>query len=1162
MLTDEQRDAAQRRWIQRLEQIEVATGVSLASVVSKPQTRAANKAAGLIQQASKRDDPQAALATMIPEIRAIFSQEFGKEEVVSAVAGSFREARASGLAAGAREGVARVQQSTLSSVPVSETRLENRRERLDRTSEPDAAAWTNGVIDAGSKAAMVQALIFVGTAVDIVQVATMVEKAVASRIAGAARNEVTNAAREGVTEAFRENGQEGWVWIAEDDACDFCWGMSGLVFPIDDEMESHPNCRCSQEPVEDINDPAVGFDPTTIFNDLTQPEQVAVLGREAQERYARGRVSLRDIAQERGGFITTRQLSRDVRRQEVDISQHLPGYEDLPGAAGRLPASVQDALVDKRGEAFGGRGKEWFDYSNGPSSSENFGDPYFRTMTTGMGVDNGARIYSDSQIDEFVAAGEIEIFRGVKEESMAREFVEGASNPGRGVYGAGYYASDVRVTARAYAGAIEGGSVVRMTIASDARVVDWDQMVAKVRRGPASEAGQRSLDKYDEFRAETGREALPFEPSDALETLLKSPDSQDDIIGRAREMHAKENVLREQWKAFDEANGTRLYDSSKPLDRQPLLLAVANPGFSVPGVRIPQELRLAAGDVVLAQQKYARAVADGATPKLDFYDAVTTDGEAVFGSVPSLLSGYDVVRVQRSADETYYVILNRDVIRVSDTVDVADASEQFAPKKMFRDEGDVLEDQIVKLVDERVTRAEKLRDTLDNEMQDIARSLGAELDGLKFSVKDRDSMARKVRGKIIKAQEVGDNLTVEEVLETEIRDANRYTMILDTSAYGDDVGRFVADLRQRGYSFSDDNWRNSWSRFDEDGDRRSYRGLNINMRSPDGDLIEVQFHTKESFATKQKNHKMYEEERLPDTPPERRAELRGRMAANMDNIPDPVGWDEILTVPGGSFASGTVKPSKVADVFAGARGTKKDAAEGINEVFAALDEFMQFPPSRNEGGKINVFWGGQRFTAKDVKNAAAYYGRRSNKQTGNFYDSEIGMSGAGVADLPTGTPRREIMEDIAATFVHEFGHMIDGEFFGEKVLVPRNGLGLDDPDNPLYDWFQAVSSSKMAALWRDKAIITLVEMGVRGGTPVARGLYNYYMSPEELWARSFAQWFARRTGGKVYTEEALRMGGSFRTLVDNGLDPHWAPDDFDEIAEAFDKLFKEKGWMM
>lgn len=915
------------------------------------------------------------------------------------------------------------------------------------------------------------------------------------------------------------------------------------MFPIDEEMDSHPNCRCSQEPVEDITDENAGFDPTALFNELTDDEQAAVLGRAAQEQYAQGDLTLRQVASERGGKITIRQLDRDAVRREI-APQHLEGYKDLPGAAAKLPPSVQDAITDQATAS--GRALDWLDHV----SNDRYGDPYFRTLATGMGVDTSPRLVADSKLDFFKSVGEVEIFRGVGDERFAREFIEGASNPGRGVYGSGYYSSNVRATADSYAG--DAGAVVRMTISNDARVVDWDEMVSVVEPSALEYVGFSSS-------VRTAREAsdiapLPFEPSPALNALLKGRSSVGDFREAGLRSAEAAAALREAW---EEAVGpelwSRLYDPSKRLEDQPILLNVANKSFTVPGVKIPQSLRDAANDFVTAQAKYKRAKEAAEEAVTDFSSAVKIEGDAMpVGSTPALLSGYDVIRVAHSPSEQFYIILNRDVIRVSDTIEVKRNGE-WVKERVGKNEEEKLAEHIKELVDERVTRAEALRDRLDDEMQDIARRLGAKLDGLAFSVKGRESMERKVRTKVLESRDAGNARSAEDIIAEDIRDANRYTMIVNTETYGDDVARFVEALRARGYRFDDGLWRNTWSVKDEDGFPRAYRGLNVNMRSPDGDLIEVQFHTPESFKVKQKNHKMYEEARLPETSATRRAELEGQMAGNVSAIPEPKGWESVVRVPGGSFAEGTVTPSEIAEVFAGTRGVKKDVAEAANQVLAALDEFMQLPISRNIGGKIKISWGGPQFTKKELEGTAAYYERRS--RGGEFYDSEIAISGTAVNKT---LPRPEQVRDAASTFAHEFGHMIEGELFGSKAVL-RNA-NLEDVGNELYDWFQAVSRSRMVRHWREKGIDTLTGLGVN--KVAARGYYDYYMMPEELWARSFAQWFARKTGGKVYTEEGLRSGSSFDVLVRNGLDPHWAPDDFDEIEEAFDKLFREKGWML
>jgi hypothetical protein len=40
-----------------------------------------------------------------------------------------------------------------------------------------------------------------------------------------------------------------WEWIAEDDACDDCPENDGKTFSLDEAMDTHPNCRCSELPI-------------------------------------------------------------------------------------------------------------------------------------------------------------------------------------------------------------------------------------------------------------------------------------------------------------------------------------------------------------------------------------------------------------------------------------------------------------------------------------------------------------------------------------------------------------------------------------------------------------------------------------------------------------------------------------------------------------------------------------------------------------------------------------------------------------------------------------------------------------------------------------------------------------------------------------------------
>jgi hypothetical protein len=72
-----------------------------------------------------------------------------------------------------------------------------------------------------------------------------------------------------------------------------------------------------------------------------------------------------------------------------------------------------------------------------------------------------------------------------------------------------------------------------------------------------------------------------------------------------------------------------------------------------------------------------------------------------------------------------------------------------------------------------------------------------------------------------------------------------------------------------------------------------YRGVNCVIQAPDETMFELQFHTPKSLEVKEVNHKLYEEQRLDDTPEERKEELGRIMSENCKSIPTPEGLDKI-----------------------------------------------------------------------------------------------------------------------------------------------------------------------------------------------------------------------------------------------------------------------------
>jgi hypothetical protein len=67
-----------------------------------------------------------------------------------------------------------------------------------------------------------------------------------------------------------------------------------------------------------------------------------------------------------------------------------------------------------------------------------------------------------------------------------------------------------------------------------------------------------------------------------------------------------------------------------------------------------------------------------------------------------------------------------------------------------------------------------------------------------------------------------------------------------------------------------------------------YKGINTNVKSADGSVFEIQYHTTESFNVKQNiNHSLYEEYRLLDKSSIQAIKLEEQMIKNSDAIKLP-----------------------------------------------------------------------------------------------------------------------------------------------------------------------------------------------------------------------------------------------------------------------------------
>lgn len=161
---------------------------------------------------------------------------------------------------------------------------------------------------------------------------------------------------------------------------------------------------------------------------------------------------------------------------------------------------------------------------------------------------------------------------------------------------------------------------------------------------------------------------------------------------------------------------------------------------------------------------------------------------------------------------------------------------------------------------------------------DMKAAAGADrMVGLEFAVKGRDSLERKI---LSDAAEKG--MSINDVTRN-IGDSVRYTVQAHPLEYSHTVANTLKSLKSRGYELVE--FRNSW------GAGGAYQGINTNLRhQKTGTVLELQFHTPESFHTKQNvNHKLYEEARLRSTPQARVNELNAIMVANQAKIQIPPG---------------------------------------------------------------------------------------------------------------------------------------------------------------------------------------------------------------------------------------------------------------------------------
>ena len=164
------------------------------------------------------------------------------------------------------------------------------------------------------------------------------------------------------------------------------------------------------------------------------------------------------------------------------------------------------------------------------------------------------------------------------------------------------------------------------------------------------------------------------------------------------------------------------------------------------------------------------------------------------------------------------------------------------------------------------------------------------------------------------------------------------------------------------------------------------------------------------------------------------------------------------------------------------------------------------------------------------------------------------------------------------TLAHEIGHWLDQSGIGRNGAAPTDGghgqvtrwlsIWPDKAPAELLAWKEAVDRSaargQLADLQHQMRTKKHIEFTTEDGTPNKARLsptwLAYSLRTDELWARSYAQYIAVRSGDAGMMAE-LRTEQAEQRRMAVPITTQWQDADFVPIARAMDALFSALGWL-
>jgi hypothetical protein len=143
------------------------------------------------------------------------------------------------------------------------------------------------------------------------------------------------------------------------------------------------------------------------------------------------------------------------------------------------------------------------------------------------------------------------------------------------------------------------------------------------------------------------------------------------------------------------------------------------------------------------------------------------------------------------------------------------------------------------------------------------------------------------------------------------------------------------------------------------------------------------------------------------------------------------------------------------------------------------------------------------------------------------------------------------------TFIHEIGHFLDHAALGSPgVFATLAG------DPLLNGWRRAVESTDAAQALRHRKTAGTVVIQTPDGpveVTVGRRHAEYLLAPDELWARSYAQYIAAKSMDTrlISAIDLTRPPAALGQIYP----AQWDAEDFAPVSQAIDLLFRGQGWL-